>query len=168
MKVLLPFFFLASAEAARLEINEFDQEKLALLMNRLPSTVLDRKVSTRDGVRSIRNIFPKTEGAFRIECESSFHDGSPVPSNPACAVTFDIHHPELLKNYDEWRIEEKDSAVAPVLFEAISPRGESRFFRSGYHDEGTDFSGRRTTIFHYLIQCTKTACLYRFSEKRIR
>lgn len=155
------------AQASVLEINAFDQEKLAQLLNRLPQGVLHRTVTDAPGVRTITNVFPRAPGPFQISCESPFYDGSPYPSTPVCEVAFDDNDRAIEKKYDEWRIQETDPEVIQALFAAIAPRGETRYYRSGYSDEGTNFEGRRTNIFHYLVSCTSSSCVYHFSEKKI-
>ncbi len=165
MKFLILFALVGSVHAAQLDINAFDQEKLAGFLLKLPSGLVLRNTTVSDDISTVSQKFSPSSGAFEINCTSEYYEDSPIPSNPVCVVEIDEHHAAVEKKYDEWRISEKD--LASVLFNTISPRGEVRIFRSGYFDEGTDFTGRNTYIFHYLFRCTEGECSYRFSEKKI-
>ncbi len=166
--LLLPLLLTTSVFAANLEVTEYDQAKLAHFLNKLPSGVVIRKEDVLTGGKRVVVVFPRKSEVLRVECVSEFMEPSPVPSLSSCKVEIDINHQSLEKNYDEIRLKDVSEDTAKALF-AVMPHGkDTKSFRSGEFEEGTDFNGRRTNIFSYLFECTQTSCLYRFSEKMIK
>lgn len=160
---IVAMLFIAHAQASIIVIDGWDQTKLGTLLGKLPDAVVKRTQEVLPQGKRITTTFPKTTNAFSFECENDYFEDSPVPSTSECTITLDINNPKLEKNYDEIRT--TGSFAAAELFEAFPYGKDSRTFRSGGMDEGTDFSGRETLIFHYLIKCSVKECLYRFSEK---
>ena len=164
MKYILPLLVFSSAHAASLVLEDYDHVKLAHFLRRLPvASISEENV---DGARRVHSKFLR-EG-MKVKCFSDFYGDAPVPSNSECTIDIDENHQALEKHYDEWRLPEASAEVASALH-AIMPHGsETKSFRSGNFEPGTDFNGRRTNIFDFLFECSKTSCLYRFSEKKIK
>jgi hypothetical protein len=168
MKFLLAFFLTTSAFAAQLEVSEYDQMTLAHFLNKLPSEVARRNVESFSGGKKITVIFPKRSDVLRMKCESEFFDPAPVPSTSTCSIEIEINNQLIEKNYDEVRLKEENVETAEALFSIMTYGHDPKSFRSGVWEEGTDFNGRRTNIFTYLFECSRSSCLYRFSEKVIK
>jgi hypothetical protein len=167
MKYLIAaIFMIGTAEASNIMIDGWDQIKLGHLLAKLPDAAVKRSEEPLDGGKRILTTFPKEAAAFSFACINVYFEDSPIPSNSECAITLDINSPEIEKNYDEIRT--PGSFAAAELFEAFPYGKDSRSFRSGKFDEGIDFSGRKTNIFHYMITCSMKECLYRFSEKVLK
>lgn len=166
MKLLLPLLIFSTAQAATLSIDSYDQIKLAHFLRKLPASVAPTSEDILSGGRRIHTEFSRP--GMKVLCMSEFFGDASVPSSSECEIVLDENHQTLEKNYDEWRIPDASAEVASALF-AIMPHGrETKSFRAGVFEEGTDFNGRRTNIFDFLFECTRNACLYRFSEKKIK
>ncbi len=159
-------FMIGTAQASTIVIDEWDQSKLGHLLAKLPDAVVKRTHDTIPDGKRVITTFPKNSTVFSYECANDYFEDSPVPSISACTITLDINSPELEKNYDEIRT--SSAFGAKELFDAFPYGQNSRSFRSAGKDEGTDFSGRQTNIFHYMITCSVKECLYRFSEKVLK
>jgi hypothetical protein len=159
------FLLIGSAHAAFLEISDYDQLKLAHFLGKLPSEVVESSEIALDNGRKVRVKFERE--ALSMNCESSYFGEAPVPSSSKCVVEIDINAQTVEKQYDEVLIQEKNPRVSEELY-AIMKGGETRYFRSGDWEVGTDFTGRRTNIFTYLFICSASECSYKFSEKLIK
>lgn len=166
MKYLLPLFVLSTAHAATLSVDIYDQVKLAHFMRKLPSNIAPTSEESFSGGRRVHSKLLRP--AVKIRCMSEFFGGASVPSNSECSIEIDENHQTLEKNYDEWRLPEDSGEIASALHTIMPHGSETRSFRAGIFEEGTDFNGRRTNIFDFLFECSKTSCLYRFSEKKIK
>lgn len=164
---MISFFLVSNVEARDLVFEEFDQEKLADLVNRLPETVKTKQVARivdpTEGIL-VRSIFPKQNLGFRAVCESRFYHHSPYPSYSSCTMSVDEHHPLVLKKYDEYKIAFNDPAVVAALFGHISFGRPNKDFRSFGKEEGTSFAGKNTWVFHYRFDCSSAACNVYFSD----
>lgn len=166
MKYLLVLFVFSSAHAANLTIDGYDQIKLAHFLRKLPASIAPTSEEAFSGGRRVHSKLLRP--AMKIRCVSEYFGDAPVPSNTECTMEIDENHQTLEKNYDEWRLPDSSSEVASALH-AIMPHGtEKKSFRAGTFEEGTDFNGRRTNIFDFLFECSKSSCLYRLSEKKIK
>ncbi len=157
---------ISSAHASQIVIDGWDQIKLGNMLAKLPDNVVERNFDSLTGGKRITTIFPRKSAAFSFECVNDYFDDSPIPSTTACTITLDINHQDIEKNYDEIRT--TTSAGAASMFEAFPYGKDSRSFRSGQFDEGIDFNGKKTYIFHYMFTCSVNECLYRFSEKVLK
>ena len=164
--VFIGFLMIGTAHASQIVIDGWDQIKLGHLMAKLPDNVVDRNLDSLSGGKRVTTVFPRKSDAFSIECVNDYFDDSPVPSTTVCTINIDINHQKIEKNYDEIRT--TTSSGAASMFEAFPYGNDSRSFRSGKFDEGIDFNGRKTNIFHYMITCSANECLYRFSEKVLK
>lgn len=164
--VFIVIMMISTAHASQIVIDGWDQIKLGTLMAKLPDNVVERDQDALAGGKRITTVFPRKSDAFSIECVNDYFDESPVPSTTTCTINLDINHQDIEKNYDEIRT--KTSSGAASMFEAFPYGKDSRSFRSGKFDEGIDFTGRKTNIFHYMITCSVNECLYRFSEKVLK
>lgn len=166
MKYLLPFLLISTAHAASLTIDVYDQVKLAHFLRKLPSNIAP---TSEEALTAGRRVHSKLlRPGVKIRCFSEYFNGASVPSNSECTIEIDENHEALDKKYDEWRISDSSDSVASALH-AIMPYGsETKSFRAGVWEEGTDFNGRRTNIFDFLFECSKASCLYRFAEKKIK
>jgi hypothetical protein len=166
MKYILPLLVFSTAHAATLTVDVYDQVKLAHFLRKLPANIAPISEESFSGGRRVHSKLVRP--AVKINCSSEFFGGASVPSNSECSISIDENHQALEKNYDEWRIPDTSAEVASALH-AIMPHGtETKSFRAGTFEQGTDFNGRTTNIFDFLFECSKTSCLYRFSEKRIK
>ena len=166
MKYLLPFLFLSAAHAASLKIDSYDQIKLARFLRNLPNDIAPTTEETFSGGRRIYSKLSRP--AVKIRCFSDFFKGASVPSNSECTIDIDENHQSLEKHYDEWKLPEASADVAAALFQIMPHGTTTKSFRSGIFELGTDINGRRTNIFDFLFECSKTSCVYRFSEKKIK
>lgn len=170
MKTLLFALLLSTgAEAAQLVFTDYDQDKLAHFLMRLPKTAVDSGEESLAGGRRVKTVFPRNSEALRIECISDFYGSSRIPSDSTCSGTLDENHASVEKGYDELRLLESRETIASALH-PIMPHGtaEKRNFRAGEFDEGTDFSGRRTLIFDFFFECSVKSCQYRFAERILK
>lgn len=164
MKYLIPLFLISSANAATLTLDSYDQMKLANFLGKL--SLAKTEVEEVNGIRRVHAKLSRL--AMSIKCASDFYSGAAAPSFVNCSLDIDDNHPSLEKHYDEWKIVDNSADVASSLF-AIMPYGaDVKTFRSGFWEQGTDFNGRRTNIFDFIFECSKTACNYRFAEKKIK
>ncbi len=167
MKIILAaILMIGSAHASQIVLDGWDQIKLGTMMAELPDNVVDRSLDSLSGGKRITTVFPRKSDAFSIECVNDYFEDSPVPSTTTCTIELDINHQDIEKNYDEIRT--KSTAGAASMFEAFPYGSDSRSFRSGKFDEGIDFNGKKTNIFHYMFTCSVRECLYRFSEKVLK
>jgi hypothetical protein len=164
MKYIIALLITSSAFAANLEITEYDQEKLAYFLQKLPSHIVEKS----DDGREVRVVFPKDSDVVRMECVSEYFEPARVPSSSTCSIEIDINHQLIEKNYDEVRVPEMNKHEAKELYSIMTYGKEKKSFRSGEFEPGTDFNGRKTNIFSFLFECTEAGCLYRFSEKMIK
>lgn len=166
--LLISLLVLSSAHAADLVFTDYDQDKLANFLLKLPSTVVSKDQDSMTNGKRVKIVFPRSSDVFRIECISEFYGSSTIPSDSTCSGTMDENHPSVEKNYDEIRFPENREQIASALH-AIMPHGaEARTFRAGEFDEGTDFSGRRTLIFDFLFECSVKNCRFRFAERILK
>ncbi len=168
MKFLLALLLTTSAFGSILEIAEYDQMTLAHFLNKLPSEVAHKSIEHFPGGEKVIVVFPKVSDVLRMKCESEFFNPAPVPSSSKCTLEIDINNQLIEKNYDEVRLKDENADNAKALFSIMTYGKETKSFRSGVWEEGTDFNGRRTNIFTYLFECSRTSCLFRFSEKMVK
>lgn len=169
MKSLLAsLLLLSSAHAADLVFTDYDQDKLANFLLKLPTTVVSKEQDSMTNGKRVKIVFPRKSDIFKIECISEFYGSSSIPSDSICIGTLDENHPSVEKNYDEIRFPETNDQIASALH-AVMPHGkETRTFRAGEFEQGTDFSGRRTLIFDFLFECSVKDCRFRFAERILK
>lgn len=166
MKYLLAFLILSTAHAADLTIDSYDQIKLAHFLRKLPASIAPTSEEAFSGGKRVYSKFHRP--GMKIRCMSEYFADAPVPSHTECTMEIDENHQSLEKNYDEWRLPDTSFEVAAALYEIMPHGSVKKSFRAGIFEEGTDFNGRRTNIFDFLFECSKSSCLYRFSEKKIK
>ena len=159
---------LSQAFASNVQMEQFDQEKLADLLGRLPLTVRDRVITDitepTTGVL-VTSDFPKNlEAGFKAHCESKYFNNSPYPSSSVCTMEIDEHHHLMDTKYDENRLVVEDEEIAKALFDNISYGLPEKDFRSFGKDHGTSFEGKYTYIFHYRMKCSEKSCVMNFSK----
>ena len=167
MIYLLVGFFVITAHAYDLKLEQFDQEKLADLMGRLPLTVRTRVITQIEGPvagLSVKSEFPKADVGFKAVCESKYYNNSPYASSSVCTMTVDEQHPNLDTKYDEYLLKLEDAATAAALFKHISYGKPEKDFRSFGKDKGLTFEGKTAFIFHYRFKCREESCVLNFSQ----
>ena len=171
MKILFLFVCVLSSVSAFAEsfkLKDWDQLKLGELLSRIPAEAKVLKVTpvTEPALgRKERIIFPRWVGALKIICENITYGNSQVISASTCTFSIDSHHPDVSVNYDQYKILLKNPTTVQALMVSIHGGPESKEYRSGYMDDGINFEGRATNIFHYLFKCKTTECELRVSKK---
>ena len=159
--------FSLSAHAYDLKLKQFDQEKLADLIGKLPLTVRTRVITDIygpvEGI-SVKSEFPKEDVGFKAVCESKYFNNSPYASSSVCTMTVDEQHPNVDTKYDEFKLLMADATTAAALFEHISYGRPEKDFRSFGKDKGLTFDGKTTYIFHYRFKCSAESCVMNFSK----
>jgi hypothetical protein len=162
--LLLPLS--ANAQSYVLNLSQFDQEKLASLVERLPESSRNIEVTDLSHPRigiGVTSHFPIDDQGFKFQCVSNYFNLSPVASSAFCHVSLDIYHPNVTLGYDEYQIELKDGHVSRALYDAISYGRPFKEFRSEQREEGIGFDGKKKSIFRYLFKCLPESCILRIS-----
>jgi hypothetical protein len=156
---------------ALIDLNWFDQEKLAQLVEHLPAHVRSRDEEViMTPVRGVKvsSVFPDTaNSSFQISCESFYYNDASYASSATCALSLDLDHRELIKKNDEIRVK-IDDELAYSLYGAIPYGRPEREFRSTHKETGTLFTGKKGNIFDYYFKCSEVNCLLRFSGKHLK
>jgi hypothetical protein len=160
----LVFILSGSAGARVLELGAFDQEKLAELLRRLPEAATEKTTTPFGPDLVSKLVFPKDRGPFRLECDSVFVSGSPVPSEVACVVELFDGHPKLTVKNDVTRIVVEDPGPVRALARAIPFGLERKKFYSYGRRPGIGTTGKRATIFDYQFICGGESCRINFSN----
>lgn len=167
MIYLLAGLFVINAHAYDLKLEQFDQEKLADLIGRLPLTVRTRVITNLSepvaGI-SVKSEFPKEDVGFKAVCESKYYNNSPYASSSVCTMTVDERHPNVDTKYDEYQLSMKDQTTAEALFKHISYGKPEKDFRSFGKDKGLNYDGKNSFVFHYRFKCSTDACVMNFSQ----
>lgn len=153
--------------AYELKLTQFDQEKLAELVERLPTSVRFRNVESLSDPAKGRRVlseFPIEEQGFRFICVSNYFNHSPHASSASCKVIIDEHHPGVDMNYDEFKVSLKDVLISQALFQHISYGKPHKEFRSEGRDSGISYEGKEELIFRYYFKCRPELCVLRFSN----
>ncbi len=161
-------FMSASAIAETFKIEDYDQQKLAALMTKIPKEAKVLKVTEITepmAGRVERVIFPRWVGALKIICESTFYDEFEIAAKWACTMEVNSHHDDVEAKYDEFKILLKNPKTTKALFESISFGRPEKDFRSFKKDPGMTFEGKITNIFHYFFKCSESLCDLRVSKK---
>lgn len=162
--VLLGFSF--SAWADGLTLKEFDQIKLGELLSRLPEGVATKVVVPAPGDMpgtEEQITFPAQPQGYQFICRRTFYYESPYPSFTACSVSIDPAHPDHDRSYDEIRFKVTDLTLVQAMYNAIPYGVPLKEYYSWERDEGTNYEGKSTDVFHYRFECTAESCLIRFS-----
>jgi hypothetical protein len=171
MKVLVLgalLFLSLPSRAFVIELETFDQQKLADLVRRLPfelkhTSSTDLSLPTR-GVNE-KSKFPRTkEKGFQTTCESQTFGDSPVPSSATCTLIIDEDSEFVSTKNDEFRVQLDDEDLASALFDHISYGRPEKDFRSFGKRVGRSFNGKKTFIFDYRFSCSRTSCELFFSK----
>ena len=154
------------AWSARLVLEEFDQLKLAGLLEDLPAEFRDKIYEPR----IITTLFPKNgaSSAFLITCRSEYYNESEYPSASRCEVKIDANHADMEKRHDEFRGTFKGHDwIAPLY--GVIPYGKPRkeVYSFG-RDNGIKFNGKKGRVFHYHFSCSTRDCVFDFSEKKMK
>jgi hypothetical protein len=161
--------FSLPAVSATIKLGPFDQQKLAVLLLDLPTSIRDTEetplTSPAPG-RRIQTSFPQS-GPLKIVCVSKFYTSSPFPSASTCKVHVDMSNPNVVKKNDEVRVKVNQDRNVSGLYTSIPYGKPEKDFRGWERDQGIDFEGYKSPIFHFSITCTKAQCLFRFSAKNL-
>jgi hypothetical protein len=169
MKYLLLLLPLSAAAANTyvLDLSQFDQEKLAEFVERLPPELRNRSVQEltypMKGSRVISE-FPIEDRGFKFLCESHYYHRSRYASSASCKVSIDITHPDVGLGNDEYQIYLDDPSISGAMFKAISYGRPAKEFRSEQREEGIGFDGRRKSVFRYFFRCFPDNCTLKFSS----
>jgi hypothetical protein len=148
-----------------LELSQYDQEKLAELVERLPAHIRKRDVielSVPLAGKKILSEFPTGNLGFKILCESNYFNNASYASSAFCRVHIDDLHPEIEMGYEEFKIMIYDSSISYALFQAISYGRPAKEFRSEKRKQGISFDGELKTIFGYYFKCFPDKCVFKF------
>lgn len=174
MKYLITLSFLLNqmAFASQVELEEFDQLKLAELLVKISPSLKVVKTTpliTPQAGTLVETRFPKASDVpFSIKCQSSYFNHSPFASFAKCSLTVDVNHQETQKSYDELKITLKDKDTASSFFENIPHGKPRRDFRSHGKEWGTTSEGKGGFIFHYFFSCSTLECSLKLSNKVLR
>lgn len=164
--VLLMFAFSSISYAGTFNLEVFDQEKLADLLDRLSHhTKRVQRISSGNSTIEIRRTtFPVNESPLEMICDRKYFNRSEYASITSCTVALDIDDSKVSHRFDEYELQmEEDEAFS--LFESISYGRPKKVLRSYGNDSGVSFEGIQTRIFHYQLTCSPEECLWKFSSK---
>lgn len=163
----------SSAFSARIQLNNFDQLKLARFVESLPANIKDSKTlkaKLPENGKVIVTRFPQksvSSSGFFINCESSFYNQSPYATASTCELEVDLAHPEVKKSNDELRLNILQKDLVQGLYDSISYGKPRKEIRSYGKEWGTNFAGDWTYVFHYYLSCSTVDCQMTFSQKAL-
>ncbi len=159
-----------NATASTINLQPFDQRKLAILMSKMSSDEKSfESVEVTSPASGKKNTvtFPAS-GPFRIKCTNVYYLNSPFSTDGTCKVSIDMKGHGVSQKNDEIRFITSDSEVVTSFYKAIPYSKSDKDFRGWERDDGSrDFDGIKTSLFHFVINCTKSRCTFRFSAKNL-
>lgn len=166
--LILAIFIPVLGNAVEIQLDAYDQDKLAVFLEKLPTSVKHRKSrkDTEADKTIVRNEFPMGEYPFKITCESQYYKEAPLPSSNECKLELREAHPDLEKANDEFFFHLREQELATSLFSTIPFGKPEKEFRSVIMEKGISFEGEKTFIFTYYFKCTEADCLMRFRAKK--
>lgn len=169
MKILFLLLCLpAFAIGETLQLDRYDQLKLAELLAQIPAEAKEEKSEKDDsssGVLKRFMTFPKVDNGLRIFCEAHYYNDSPYVSSAACILEINPNGVSVEHSYDEYKIKIQDKRSASGLFRAIPHGLPRRELRSWERDAGINFKGNKGEIFRYYFSCAESECEVLVSEK---
>ena len=175
----MKFFFITAlviasnlAQAAKLNMTDFDQLKLAEFLGTLPDSVRDHLVEdvvAPKAGKKVKTAIPVTSTeAFAVRCERTFFNESRFASRGSCQVDLDLTHAEVSKRNDEVRVKILDRELSEALWSKILHGKEVKEFRSAESVYGMTYEGKKGYIFDYFLRCTQQECIMKFSAQSLQ
>ena len=164
MKFLVLFLLSFSSFAATIKLEPADQKKLALLIGEMPLSVRTRNIeNVSTPVKGIKVTNHYETSGMQIDCTAWYYLGALYFSDANCKVTVDLANSGVAQKNSEVRVTITDPEQVKAISQTI-PYGNPKDYRGWERDQGVDFDGYRSPIFHFLITCTNTQCLAKFSS----
>lgn len=163
--------FSVNTWSAQLVLSEWDQANLAKMLDKLPSTFVQktqRHLSVPVSGTEMTLSFSAADEPFSVVCTRTFYRDSPEPSLSTCEMQFDVNHQKFDEHYDEIIVNLTSPNLSKAFFNAIpfgKPIKEAYSFGK---DKGRTYEGNRGWIFHYHFICQPEQCVLKFSSKKLK